>query len=99
MIFLTTLFDDGKNRLTIHYKNKEQITKRGNVIILASKVKDNQELKRWNACLKVNADSGTDFDTVFARAYKFIHELGGMEDGTRRINKGNTRENKERKTS
>ncbi len=82
MIFLARLFDNGQYRLTIHYKNKEQITRKGNVIILASRVKDNTELKRWNACLKVNSPSSTDFNLVFARAYKFIHVLeNGEQNG------------------
>ena len=82
MIFLTTLFDNGQYRLTIHYKNKEQVTKKGNVIILAARVKDNKELKRWNACLKINSPLSTDFNFVFARAYKFIHTLeNGEQNG------------------
>lgn len=79
MIFLTTLFDNGQYKLTINYKNKEQITKKGNIIIVASKVKNNIELKRWNACLKTNATLGLDFDLVFARAYKFIYTLEGSK--------------------
>lgn len=75
MIFLATLFDDGQYKLTINYKSKEQITKKGNIILLALKTENNLELKRWNACLKINAALGVDFDLVFARAYKFIHIL------------------------
>lgn len=75
MIFLATLFDDGQYRLTVNYKSKEQITKKGNIILLALKIENNLELKRWNACLKMNAALGVDFDLVFARAYLFIHML------------------------